>query len=206
MAATQLSLATPADWIHLDMSAEPLASARQFVDHLTQDEPEVDTRLKLQMAGALQSALRSSRDEGGILAALWSRQVDNQSVGASVIAAAIPLEPAEISGEDGNIDVAKAYLLIAAELAQNGDVEDEASVVLETGTIQLPAGEAVRVRKSQTVETMGRQEQTEVVQYFVLVPDEPVLIVLTFSTPTLELAEPLVELFDAMAGSLRWRS
>lgn len=43
------------------------------------------------------------------------------------------------------------------------------------------------------------------VQYFVPVPGVPSLLVLSFSTPNLPLAEVFVELFDAMAQTLQWR-
>jgi hypothetical protein len=43
------------------------------------------------------------------------------------------------------------------------------------------------------------------VQYFVPLPGSTDLVLLSFSTPNLGLADAMVELFDAMAESLQWR-
>jgi hypothetical protein len=60
------------------------------------------------------------------------------------------------------------------------------------------------VLKTQEADAMGSPHQTEVLQFFLLVPDQPRLVVLTFSTPTREVVDALMELFNTMAASLRW--
>jgi hypothetical protein len=69
----------------------------------------------------------------------------------------------------------------------------------------LTAGPALRVRRRQAVsdriEDIG---EVEVVQWYVPHEGGRRLALLTFSTPNVELAEQFGEVFDAIAGSMRW--
>ena len=65
---------------------------------------------------------------------------------------------------------------------------------------------ALRVRKGVRPTVVGREVDTDVVQYFVPVPGGDRLVVLTFSTPIAALADGFAGLFDAIAGTLRFTS
>ncbi|MFF3873152.1 hypothetical protein [Streptomyces sp. NPDC001978] len=79
----------------------------------------------------------------------------------------------------------------------------------EVGLVTLPAaGRAARLlRREQTKESrrLGSEFQDTIVEYFIPVPDHDEVLMLTFSTPLEPIAEAMVELFDAVAGTLRWQ-
>lgn len=194
----RIAMATPTNWFNLDLSANAMTSARKLVESLVAGQPNTDQKLKLQMIGTLQSQVRKARSQGGVLAAFWSLGLGGHAIGASVIAAVAPLGPDVPLTDDGGVDLTVAVAAVSSKQAPGG-------VLVGTSTVDLPVGPAIRVHKRQVAEAMGSKHDTEVVQYFLQVPGERRLVVLTFSTPTLELAEALFELFDAMAASLRWR-
>jgi hypothetical protein len=196
-----IAMATPTSWFNLDLSANAMTSARKLVESLVAGQPNTDQKLKLQMIGALQAQVRKAREQGGVLAAFWSLGLEGHTMGASVIAAVAPLGPDVPRADDGSVDLDQAV----AAVSSTRTASEAGNTVVGTSTIDLPVGPAIRVHKHQTAEALGSKHDTEVVQYFVVVPGGRRLVVLTFSTPSLELAEALFELFDAMAATLRWR-
>ncbi|MCE7083168.1 hypothetical protein [Streptomyces sp. ST2-7A] len=99
-------------------------------------------------------------------------------------------------------------LAIPAELLAHGlrRRHPEAEVTV----VPLPAGEAVRVRreeKPRDAEDLGypADRTTVVLTHYLAVPDTGAHLLLTFSTPLVELADPLLEMCDAIAGSLIWQ-
>jgi hypothetical protein len=70
---------------------------------------------------------------------------------------------------------------------------------------ELTVGPALRVRRRESVtDRMGNTSEVEVVQWYVPHEGGQRLAVLTFSTPNVELAEQFGEVFDAIAGTMRW--
>ncbi|KAB8167271.1 hypothetical protein FH607_010355 [Streptomyces mimosae] len=79
----------------------------------------------------------------------------------------------------------------------------------EVTTVTLPSGEAVRCRRRGVPEDAPEWGQPPerpgtIVDFTLPVPGSGGWPVLTFSTPIPELADPLTEMFDAIARSLRW--
>ncbi|WP_147251733.1 hypothetical protein [Blastococcus sp. TF02-8] len=75
---------------------------------------------------------------------------------------------------------------------------------LAVGVVELAAGPVPRLRHRMTAPAVGgHQVDTEVVQYHHEMPGGG-FVLLSFSTPQLQVLEPLVALFDAVAGSFRW--
>ena len=73
---------------------------------------------------------------------------------------------------------------------------------------KFAAGPALRrVRRSTTDDPALTQEPTELllVDYWIEVPDQGGLAQLTFSTPMVMWEEPLLGLFDAIAGTANWQ-
>jgi DNA gyrase inhibitor GyrI len=60
---------------------------------------------------------------------------------------------------------------------------------------ELPAGLAVRVR---------RRTEATTQDIHVTVPESGAYLILSFSTPLDQLADAMVDLFDSIAGTLRW--
>jgi hypothetical protein len=61
--------------------------------------------------------------------------------------------------------------------------------------INLPAGPAIRVRSQASATTLD---------IHVAVPESGAYLILSFSTPLDQLADAMVDLFDSIAGTLRW--
>ncbi len=190
-------IATPADWIHADVSVDGPAAARRLLDSLPVDPGQ--HALKHQVGHELGRALTTARQQGAVMAAFWSRSLDGRAIGASLTVAIAPFGTASALADDGGVDLDRVMRTVA-EAVERG--EDGG----EVGVIDLPAGPAVRLRKRQAADALGDAHETDVVQFFVPIPGRLNLLVMTFSTPTVELADALGELFDAMAASLRWRS
>jgi hypothetical protein len=189
---------TPPDWVHLDLSGDPLANARRMVDGIAEGGSPDKAKLKLRVAAALQGAVRDAVNQGAVMASVWWQVFEGKPVGASAMVAIRPMMRDALNG-DGTIDMTRAVRTVSGAV-NAGDQ------VLEAGELTLPAGPAYRVRKAQEAAAVGQRHETAVIQYFVPVPNAMQLLLITFSTPTLELLDSFVALFDAMAHSLRWRS
>lgn len=77
--------------------------------------------------------------------------------------------------------------------------------------VEVPAGPAYRRRRSRGAEgtpAEGAENEplTTLVDYWIAVPGQPQMLLLEFSTPMEQIAEVMVDLFDAVAGSVRWRN
>ncbi|MDQ4012012.1 MAG: hypothetical protein M3228_15265 [Actinomycetota bacterium] len=95
--------------------------------------------------------------------------------------------------------------LPAAELAaMMGDQPDD-----EVGVLEVAGAPAARVRRREPVDeadgfSTGGLPLTRL-QVYVPVPNKAETLLLSFSTPIDPIADAMVALFDAIAGSLRWR-
>jgi len=203
----RFSFSTPSDWVQVDMSADGPAAARRFVERLVEGQPEGnrDKRREIQVAATFQGTVRKARRQGARMAAFWSVQAEGRLAGASVMVAIRPVPQGLVPKDAASPEEAHLAALERAVRHVTASGQDDGGSVIETGLVELPAGPARRVRRSQVVDALGSRHRTEVVQFFVLAPDQRQMVVITFSTPTLELAEPLAGLFDALACSLRWR-
>ena len=84
----------------------------------------------------------------------------------------------------------------------------------EASLVELPAGEAVRVRRETgqpgRPTPPGASGQADemlpavTLDYQLPVPATQAHLLLTFSTPLVQIGDAMVELFDAVAGSLTW--
>ncbi|MGH3384935.1 MAG: hypothetical protein ACRDO1_10190 [Nocardioidaceae bacterium] len=79
----------------------------------------------------------------------------------------------------------------------------------EIDSVQIAAGEAIRRHQLRPPEgpyaTIENAPSTTVVDYWIPVPGIPQTLLLTFSSPMEEIAEVMVNLFDSIASSVRWR-
>lgn len=88
----------------------------------------------------------------------------------------------------------------ALAVAREGDVGDR-----EVSVVGLPAGPAVRVRvRAEDEPSRRRSLLIDGVSYWVPVPGEPDMLLLSFSTPVLVLADALAEIADEVAQTLRF--
>ncbi|MDT0341519.1 hypothetical protein [Streptomyces litchfieldiae] len=79
----------------------------------------------------------------------------------------------------------------------------------EVFSVELPSGPAVRCRRQEHTDdarALGQpaDRPSTLLEYYVPVPNSAAWLLLTFSTPIPELADVQVEMFDAIATTLRW--
>ncbi|MFG1606764.1 hypothetical protein [Actinoplanes sp. NPDC049265] len=67
--------------------------------------------------------------------------------------------------------------------------------------VEIPAGTAVR---TYGVDSAGERSQAVVMQTLIPVPGRPVILNVVLTSPQTVLAEPLLDLFDAISGTLTW--
>jgi len=87
---------------------------------------------------------------------------------------------------------------LVRELGQDGS---------EVTLVELAAGRAVRRRRTdrpREIADLGAPDDSVLVDFFVPVPGHDALVLLSFSTPLLPLADALAEFFEAIAGTARW--
>ncbi|MDQ1038020.1 hypothetical protein QFZ75_004436 [Streptomyces sp. V3I8] len=179
-------LITPEDWYRIPL--QPLDRREASVSALVKrqfagvdDQPVLRRQAEEQLLGAAGAGV----EQGGVVLYL-----------SFLEAAGIPLS---------------ASLLIS-RLSQRFDSLGVVSALSgkgETSRVRLPTtGPAVRRRRterSRETRRLGSEFEDTVVEYFVPVPDRDEVLMLTFSTPLEPIADAMTELFDAVAGTLRWQ-
>lgn len=191
-ATPQFRIATPADWFDLDLDSDDpddlveLVAARSAL-----------TREQAAEAGELLEVLAAARAQavshGAVFASMLSREVEGEPVSATLLVA--------LRREPGYAAAAGADAL-ARRLRRTPSSGPRAVDVVE-----LAAGPSVRTRGRTPARPAGPSGPTievDTVQWFVPVPEGDALLVLTFSTPNLALADVFAELFDAMAATVAW--
>lgn len=199
-ASLGLRLKTPGPWMDLDLRPGSVGAAIQQV--IAKREREKAPEL----TALLETAAQDATLRGGLFASLFSEALAGQAVSASLIVSVVDadseIESALDSADEGALRLALVQGL-TAELSGDG---------IDTQVRVLEAGPAARVRTRLPVDgsprAPGTAHATEVdsLQYFVPFPDGNRLAVLSFSTPNVALADAFAEVFDAIAGTLRWQS
>jgi hypothetical protein len=142
----------------------------------------------------VEALIDGARSQGASMGAVYIAQVGETRIAASMIAAVRPAD--DRVTRDGSVDVDALHSLLAT-----GGRRVPAS---DVSVVDLPSGRAVRVRARPEVVVGNRVARAANVQYFLRVPDQEAILVVTFSTPTIELAEAFGELFEAIAASVEW--
>ncbi|MGW1625951.1 hypothetical protein [Streptomyces sp. NPDC002172] len=179
-------LITPEDWYRIPLQPpdrrEASVSAlirRQFAG--VDDQPVLRRKAEEQLRGAAEAGA----ERGGVALYLSFLEAGGIPLSASLL----------VSLLDEKFDSLDAV----AALSGSGEVEP----------VTLPAaGRAARLlRRERTKESrrLGSEFQDTIVEYFVPVLDCHNVLLLTFSTPLEPIADAMVELFDAVAATLRWR-
>jgi hypothetical protein len=186
----------PESWYQWDPDDEAAFTARQ-----------VDERI------ARQPELRPARQ--ALLDLLMECWRDAASQGA--VAAAALWEPAPLAA------VTATLLVMEAPRAAPGDDRGEIADLLdslsgdspfdvqpaELGTVDLPAGPAVRLRRLARTDAANSGEPdiiVDMVQHWIPVPGRTEIIVLAGSTPCLAVADDLARTFDAIAAMVALNS
>jgi hypothetical protein len=186
-APARLTLVTPEDWYRLPLLEEQRLRRgvgelvdRQF--HGRDDRPT----LRRELVDALLEQAHRAREGGGVDMYLSDLPIGGVPLALSLVVALVPFPTGATALE---------------ELAPGFDDEG-----VQTTVVELPAGWALRrqrVEATDTPELGVSQLDTLLVDYVLPGPGETALM-LTFSSPLVLVADALAELFEAVAGTVRW--
>ncbi|MFE0201947.1 hypothetical protein [Streptomyces sp. NPDC058985] len=185
------ALTLPEGWFRVPLDPEELEASvdalveRQFKG--VDDAPH----LKRQIRRDLLKRARKSYRNGGIEFYLSLEMAGPVPVPASLVVTFVP------PGQD-----ALTARELAVSLAASGPLGQEVSI------LEQPTGDIVRTRvrtEPEPDDPQGNELPVTSADYYVPIPRSPALLLLSFSTPLDPIADAMVELFDAVAGSLTWR-
>ncbi|MGI5471769.1 hypothetical protein [Streptomyces sp. CA-132043] len=190
-APVDYQLALPEGWfrIPLEVTARQ-ASVEALVDRQFKGVDDAPHLKRQAREDLLARAVEAERN-GGVELYISLQQAGPTTIPASLLVTlATPPRP-------GGVSVTE----LANYLQENGPQGQQVA------TGKLPAGSAVRVRQRTVPEEndpSGNSLPTTTLDYYVQIPESDAYLLLTFSTPLDPIADALVELFDAVAGSLAW--
>ena len=184
------NLVVPEDWARLRLGDGLREDVDRLVDTLTRQRPDRDSLAPELRTLLLRSAQQAHQDPHAVEVYLSMTRVAGFPLAASLAVAILP--PGRLGAREGDV-----LLSVAAEWAARGEVE----------TVELPAGPALRLRRTEGVSLPGHESErvsSLVAQYAVVVPGSSGCVMLSFGSPLGEVAEAMFAVFDAVAGSLRW--
>lgn len=182
------SLLLPPGWWHIPLDERRGQSITALLDRRLASLPrDRVAALRRELDGELTRLVERAVDNGAVEMYLHVDLLRGLPVAASCLVTVVPVGP----------------VMSAAELAgllgdQPGD---------EVGVLEVAGAPAARVRRREPVTdgmSTGELPVTRL-QVYVPVPDTTELLLLSFSTPMDPIADAMVALFDAIAGSLCWR-
>ena len=188
---SRLTLVTPEDWYRLPLLEES-ALKRAVTEYAGRQFRGKDDRptLRRELVDALLSEAHRAREGGAVDMYLSGLPVGGIPLAISLVVTLVPV-PSEGAG---SVD----------EWAPGFDDDGVQATVVE-----LPAGRAVRRQRVDAVDLGTLAEpgtpplDTLLVDYLLPGPGGTALL-LTFSSPLVPVAEALAELFEAVAGTVRW--
>ncbi|WP_033319521.1 hypothetical protein [Streptomyces yerevanensis] len=191
-------LLLPQGWFRVHIAPERREQSvdalleRQFkgIDNAPQIKMELRKELIRQAARAF--------DEGGIELYISLQQAGSLTIPASLLVTLVtPRDP-------------KVPLPSLRDLAES--LKAEGGKGRTVSVVELAAGSAMKVRVDpESASTRMQPEDGDyalpsvTVDYQLSIPRSDMQLLLTFSTPLVQIADAMVELFDAVAGSLAWK-
>ncbi|MGV9454944.1 hypothetical protein [Streptomyces sp. NPDC003635] len=183
--APVFGLITPEDWYRIPLQPRERMEAsvaalikRQFAG--VDDQPVLRRKAEEQLLGAAEAGV----EQGGVVLYLSFLEAGGIPLSASLLVC-------RLFEKFDSLDAVVA-------LAGSGEVEP----------VKLPAaGVAARLLRRERPKQsrkLGTEFDDTIVEYFVPVPERDEVLLLTFSTPLEPIADAMVGLFDAVAGTLRW--
>lgn len=190
------SLAVPSAWWELDVAPGTRESSLQaLIEQQVRDVPELREH-RTALARLLREQAGSAWDAGASYTAVFVEPTDEGPVTASAVVLVVPA-PVPTDGRDRLALVMEPF--VATPPA--GDDGPWRSVEV----LEVPgAGRAARTWGVDDVELPDGAGvlRTVLMQTFVPLPGVDRVLVLTCSSPVLPLAEDLLDLFDAISGTL----
>jgi hypothetical protein len=193
------TLAVPDSWYVRDEGpvGEPTSTAGA-VEAWIAERPDMAPALPI-VRQLLMDSWRDAELQGAVASAtLWEPSDDGSGAKAAtlVVVAAERTEP-----EDATAEIAGLLDVLGADSATD-------LVPREVSVVELPAGQAVRLRRLTCTDGAGPGEAelvVDTVQHWVPVPGRSIVVVLVGSTPCLDVADELAATFDVIADTLTFQ-
>jgi hypothetical protein len=191
LAPIGFSLNLPDSWFELDVRRSTRdASIRLLVESRVREQPELWEH-RSDIIRLLRRQARDAADAGAIYCACFVMVVGDGIIPGSMTVTLLPPPPA------GSSPDSVAELMPSKEAAHEGDTWSTRSVIDVSGI-----GRVVRTHGVADVQLSGGAVRSILAQTFVSLDNRRMLMV-SAASPAIDLAEPLLELFDAVADTLR---
>jgi len=188
---------TPTDWFRIPLGSEAKRerSVKTLVD-MTYPNRDQDAAKRHELGELLANVVEQAASREGIELYLSTQGVGAVPIPATLLVSSEPEDP-EHPG-----------VQLPPEMLADG-LRDKHGEGAAVSVVQLPSGPAVRCRRTELSpdsKELGQPEErpNTLLDFYLPVPNTGAWLLLTFSTPIPELADALVDMFDAIAGSLRW--
>lgn len=189
------ALRVPESWLEFDVwRATRTGDLARLLDARIAQSPELGP-----YRGALLKALRQAASEAERHGALFCATSSDLVEDAGMLAAIVM-----VFQTDGAPDPAgNTPEAIAGQLSAVSQV-DGAAQWQRVEIVEIPAGRAVRVYGVEAANLGGRSVDCVVMQTLIPVPDGHGVLNVVVTTPQVELAEAMLDLFDAISSTLTW--
>lgn len=197
-APAHYKLRFPGSWWYLDLDPNTRdASIRRRIEHQAKTAPQL-SREKLD--GLIRETRRAAR-EAHARGALQAAGMVAFPGGDALLSATSVLVRLPVP-EDQSADLAD--VLVGAGLTATGP-QGSGNPPREVDLLELPgAGPAGRIASVEDIDVKGTPVRTAVLHTLFPIPGRREYLVLTSSTPNVELKDQFFEVFDAIAGTLRF--
>ncbi len=196
----RFSVRVPPNWFEVDLwRATRTGELARMVDQRIAESPAM-APYRAAMLKFLREVATDAERRGVVFAAAMTEPIDDRLLVATVLAFITSGPP----GDDGNDpDVIAAQLIASAPPASAGD--GAARTWRRVALSEVPAGRCVRVAGVEVTEVSdGRSAECVLMHTLVPVPGIHQVLDLVLVSPEPELAEPMLDLFDAISGTLTW--
>lgn len=182
----------PPGWVRIKLDgSEPVVVARLVAAKVATVDPAQREEARALLTRTLGGALRDARAAGGLDVLISVAESHGVPIAASCLVTYLDRDGEKVPLDGLLMDLAsRGGQVTGTEIAAGPAIRHQYDVSPPAG--RLPDGQEPVSAK------------VTMVDYFLPLPGRPGLLVLSFSTPVEPLAEALVMLFDAIAGSLRW--
>ncbi len=192
------TLRVPESWYEFDVwRATRTGDLARMVDARTAETPEL-----LPLRGALLKLLREvaadAERQGALFCAAMVDQVEDHGV---LVASVIVFQT------EGSPDPAENTVDAIAGQVTAFSPADSSPTWRRVEIVQIPAGRAVRIAGVETAD-LGDHPPVEcaVMQTLIPVPEGPGVLNVVLTSPLVELADSMLELFSAISETLAWSS